>query len=180
MGRKPTKWASIIFDRVARLLVLLACFAVVFIVLAILFEISTRRFLASPQTWIQDAVGFCLFGMTFLMACRLLQTDQHVRIDLVTDRLRPRFRYLLDVITSLLGVVICSVLAWYSAKVVVDHLSRGILASTEARIPIAPLLALITLAMLMLTIQFLRRAYIFWTSWRASKSSETHGTRASS
>lgn len=170
MRLKLIKQARTVFDRFAHFLVIVSCLAAVFIELAVLIEIVTRRFLRVPQIWIQDSIGFCLFGITYLTAAWLLKTEQHVRLDLVSDRLSASSRYLLAFITSLVGAGICLVVTLYSGQVVADHLRRHVLASTEVTILKAPLLAIITLAMLMLMVQFLRRAYNFWTKWKLAKS----------
>jgi C4-dicarboxylate transporter, DctQ subunit len=166
------EWAkrvSSFLDRLSRYMVIAACIVIGFIELALLIEIMTRRFLGSPQIWVQDSVGFGLFLIPFLVAYWLLKDEQHVSVDIVVEHISSKSRYALNFMTSILGVIMCAVIAWYSGEVVIDYLQRGMLASTDILVPKAPFIAIITLAMVMLVVQFVRRAYNFWVKWRAAE-----------
>ncbi len=157
-----------IFDRITSLLALLGASLLTFMMLAVSWEVVSRYFLGRGSIWVIEFSEYSLLYITFLGTAWLLKKDGHVKMDIVLSRLNPKTRFLTDGITSILGAIFCLVIAWAGAAVAWDHLQRGLHQPTLIAPPDFPIFVIIPVGSFLLSIQFLRRAYSFLESWRAS------------
>jgi TRAP-type C4-dicarboxylate transport system permease small subunit len=104
----------------------------------------------------------------FLTVSLTLKREGHVKMDLVLTRLRPGTQSILNIITSVIGIFICLVLTWYGTVVTWDYFQTGYYIGTMLMPPKAPIMLIIPVGSFLLLIQFLRRAYSYLESWRAS------------
>lgn len=173
---KLVKKAVRFFDRVVDLLAALAGVLIILAMLIVAFEIVMRYFLDRPQIWVMDVTETILLYFTFLATAWLLKKDGHVKMDLVVNRLNQRTQVLLNIITSILGVVISWALVWYGAQVTWDHFQRGVYIPTPLRLPTAPVLVIIPIGSFLLLLQFLRRTYSYLRDgWGHSDKQQGYG-----
>jgi TRAP-type C4-dicarboxylate transport system permease small subunit len=102
--------------------------------------------------------GTLLLYIAFLGAAWVLRREEHVTIDLLVTRLAPRNRRWLTCANSVLGALICLVVAFYGTVEAVTSWQRGILIPAEIEIPRVINLGVIPLGAFLLSLQFLRRA----------------------
>ena len=102
--------------------------------------------------------GTLLLYIAFLGAAWVLRREEHVTIDLLVTRLGPRNRRWLTCANSVLGALICLVVAFYGTVEAVTSWQRGILIPAEIEIPRVINLGVIPLGAFLLSLQFLRRA----------------------
>ena len=165
------KLASII-DNTNYLLAALAGLLLVFLMLMVAYEVVIRYFLGLSLIWTVEITGYCLLYVTFLAAAWLLGKEGHVTMDLVLNRLNPRTQALLNTITSVIGAIICLIIVWFGVKVTWDNYQLGYVATSELRPPLFLIILIIPIGSFLLSIQFLRRAYGYLVSWRASSGKE--------
>ena len=158
---KLTAKASTVYDRLLDVLLILAAGLLIFVMLSVGAEIVLRYFLGRPTTWVVEIAEYSLVFITFLGAAWLLRNDGHVSMDLLLRWLPPRTQTLLNIITSSLGVVICSVLMFYAGEITWDFFQKGLFTPTMLELPRAPLFAIIPVGSFLLFIQFLRRIYSY-------------------
>ena len=99
--------------------------------------------------------------LTLLGATWLLKLEGHVKMDLLVNQLNPRTQALLNIITSILGAIICLVIAWYGTEVTWSQFQKGITYPTVLEPPVFIILSVIPIGYFLLFIQFLRRTYSF-------------------
>ncbi len=80
-----------------------------------------------------EAAGLCLAASTFFGLAHTFRRGGHVRINLLVDRLPPRFRRSVEILNCLLGTVVVSFLAWHVASLALqsrefNDISPGLLA----------------------------------------------------
>ncbi len=150
---------STIFDRFIDLLALLAVVILVLVWLSVFSEIVLRYFLDRPQIWVVETAEYSLLFITFLSAPWLLKGEGHVKIELVVDRLNPRKQALVNIVTSILGVVVCLAFLWWSGVATWNDIQTGVRDLRNLMLPRAPLIAVMPVASFALVIQFLRRGY---------------------
>ena len=102
--------------------------------------------------------GTLLLYIAFLGAAWVLRREEHVTIDLLVTQLEPRNRRWLTCANSVLGALICLVVAFYGTVEAVTSWQRGILIPAEIEIPRVINLGVIPLGAFLLSLQFLRRA----------------------
>ena len=157
-----------IFDRTNDILTFLAVLFLAFITLLVTTEVVMRYFLGHSIIWVMEVSEYSLLWMTFLSTAWVLRREAHVKMDMVLNRLKPGTQSLLNILTSIIGAIVCFVIAWYSAGVTWDQFLRGVARVGMVDIPKAPVMAIIPIGSFLLFIQFLRRSYGYLRSWRAS------------
>jgi TRAP-type C4-dicarboxylate transport system permease small subunit len=104
--------------------------------------------------------------MTFLCTAWVLKNEAHVTSDLLLIGLSPKNQSFVNTITSILGAVICLVLAWFGAEVSWDKLQSGAYQPTAIQPPDFPIFVIIPIGSFLLFIQFLRRAKKNFKNWK--------------
>lgn len=89
-------------------------FLVILTASVIVYEVMSRSFFNSPTRWAHETSGFLFGGAFMLGAGYTLLCHQHVRVDILISRLRPRTQALIDIITHLLAVAFCAAVLWKS------------------------------------------------------------------
>ena len=156
------------FDRIIDLAAILGAVLVFLIMLSVALDVVMRYFLGRPMIWVLQMTEIGLLYITFLGAAWVLRKEGHVKMDLLLTRLSPRRQAVLNFFTSILGAVICLVIVWYGAQTTWDHFQRSWILEGAIDLPLAPFLAIIPIGVSLLFIQFLRRSYGSWQSWKAS------------
>jgi C4-dicarboxylate transporter, DctQ subunit len=95
---------------------LLAGFATLAIVLLITYDVTMRYFFNEPQVFVDELASFLEVLVIFGGAAYTFRAGGHVRVDLLTGRIRRPERAWLRVVTLLLGVVFLSIVVWVTAQ----------------------------------------------------------------
>lgn len=131
---------------------------IIFIMLAITFDVITR-YTGHPQIWTVEVTEYTLLYICFLGTAWVLKQGGHVKVDLLTNRLNSRTQALLGIIGSVIGIVTSLVLVIYGSVVTWDYFLAGQFQNTHLMPPSAPLYAVIPIGSLLLLIQFIRTTY---------------------
>lgn len=164
---KSATKVSVFLDRTMSAPFFLAAVLVIFMMLAITIEVTARYFFGQPMSWMFEIVEYSLLSFTFLGAAWVLKVEEHVKMDVILNRLNPRAQALLNIITSIICVMLWLLLTWYAVKVTWDNFQSGYYLNTVLGPPLYPMLAVIAFGSLLLFVQSLRRTYGFLESWRA-------------
>ena len=98
-------------------------FLLVVVAAIIVYEVIVRGFFNIPTTWAHELSGM-LFGASFLLgAGYVMHCREHVRVDILVSRLRPRMQMFIDIMTHLLAVAFCSVILWKSWNAALSSLA---------------------------------------------------------
>lgn len=152
--RKVTR----IFDSAVGVLAFCAAVLLVFTMLGVSTDVSSRYFLNRPIPWLPEVTEYSLLYLTFLGATWVLIKHGHIKMDIVLNRLNPGVQHLLNGITSIICAVLCLVIAWYSAESTLENFRIGYFLPTELKPPKFIVLAIIPVGSFLLFIQFLREA----------------------
>ena len=102
--------------RAAGVAALLAGFATLAIVLLISYDVGMRYFFGQPQVFVDEVASFLEVLVVFGGAAYTFRMGGHVRVDLVTGRIRPAARAWLRVVTLALGIVFLAVVIWVTIQ----------------------------------------------------------------
>ena len=150
---------SAIFDRAVNLLGILAGALLIFLMFGISTDVVMRYFLVRPIFWMGEVSEYTLVYITFLGAAWVLKLKGHVRMDLVLIRLEPRTQALINIITSVMGSLICLLIVWGSAYSTWNHFRIGYVTPFLLGAPKFVILAVIPFGSFLLLIQFMKEAY---------------------
>ena len=156
-----------IFDSFNWVLSILGSIVLVFLMIAVALEVSLRFSVNVAMSWVPEISEYCLLFITFLGGAWVLKKERHVIIDMVPNQLSPKAQSILNFFTSLLCTLICPILTWYGGRVTLEAYELGYYYSTPLETPKFIVLGIIPVGCFLLFIQFIRRTYGFYTSWRS-------------
>lgn len=164
---RPLQKAGAVFDLIIDSLAGMAGVLVIAMMFIMSYESIMRYFFHAALGWAVEVSEYIIFLITFLGAAWLLKMGRHVRVDVVVNLLGTKSQALLNIATSVLGAIICLVIAWFGAASTLDHFQRGVPVVKTLAFPKFTLLLFISLGSFMLSIQFLRQTYGHVRSWKA-------------
>jgi len=148
-----------IFDQIENGLAYLAGLLLLFMAASICYEIVMRYFFLKPTLWVMGVVEYILICVTFLGTAWLLRHDNHVKVDIGLDAFSERGKAILNIVTSLIGLVSCAVMGWYGVRTTLNLLSRNVMTAQDPEIPKFTLMLFVPLGFLLLATEFLRMVF---------------------
>lgn len=145
------------FDRTNRVLGYVSAAFVVTMALTVLYDVFARLLFHAPTIWVIDINEYLLVYLTFVPAAWILMNDHHVKVEILTSRLRPAPQRRLRVVTDILGLIYCVVLAWQSWVVAWHAFENGYRFSTALNLPKFPALVIIPIGAAWLGLAFALR-----------------------
>ena len=142
-------------SRVTSVAALLSGFATLAIVLLVTYDVGMRYFFNEPQVFVDEVASFLEVLVVFGGAAYTYLAGGHVRVDLLTGRLRPGTRAWLRVLTLTLGVVFLAVVVWVTAQSAITAWRYGRL-STVMLYPLWLPMAIIPAGLALLGLVMLR------------------------
>lgn len=100
-----------ILDRVSSGAAFIAGLAVLAMTVMVSFDVLMRYFLNQPQLFVDELASFLLVGIIFWGAAQTFQKGGHIRVDLITNRLSPKVRRVLRIITLAIGIIFLAIVA---------------------------------------------------------------------
>jgi len=166
-----TKFNSI-FDRAIDMIFYVASGLNLVICFSVCTELFMRYFFNRPQIWAVEVTEYAMLYITFLGAAWLLKEEGHVRLDILFMFLKPKSQALLNSITSILGVIVCSVLVFFGIWSTWLHYQKGLTTFSAMELLKWPFLIVIPFGSLLLLIQFIRSAFCYWEKFKSYKTAE--------
>jgi C4-dicarboxylate transporter DctQ subunit len=158
--------ASTVFDRVLDGGLVAAGGILAFLMLTVFLDVILRDTGHAPLPWALEYVQYGLLFMTFLGAGWVLKKEAHVSLDLVLSKVSTKCSHLLQTINSIVCALICFILTYYGAALCHEQFISKSYQPTPMETPDFIVFGVIPLGTLLLTIQFIRRAYNNFLSWK--------------
>jgi len=123
------RWAVAVESAVIATLGLTALMLAVYVVAA--------RYLLPDfrSDWALDLIVVTVVWASFLSAGRLARGNEHIRVDLVVDRLPPRGRLALETLATGILVAVVGLMAWSGVPVVMEAIAWDERSSSTLRLP---------------------------------------------
>ena len=112
-------------ERFSDRIVLLTGVGVLAMTLMVSYDVLMRYFLDDPQLFVDDLTSFLLVAIIFLGAGPVFYKGGHIRIDLVTSRLKTKTQSRLKVITLFIGIVLLGIVIYETMVSTVDAFQTG-------------------------------------------------------
>jgi len=135
----------------------IAGFLIVFCMAAITIDVIGRYFFGKPVIWVYYYSEYALVYSTFLAAAYVLKHNGHVRVDLVINMLNKRHRAFLSVFTSLIGLLACAIVGWYSLMGACDALQTKTMFTAPISMYQFPIKIIIPFGFLLLCLEWIRK-----------------------
>lgn len=89
-----------------------AMYLIYVMVAVLLYDVLADRFVGVTQIWTVETAQFLLAAYYFIGGPMTLKDEDHVRLDLVYDKLSPRGKARLDAVTIWIVVFFLAILLW--------------------------------------------------------------------
>jgi TRAP-type C4-dicarboxylate transport system permease small subunit len=159
--------AGAIFDNITGGLWFLAGVLLILATLAVIFDVTLRKFTPISFPWVIEIDETILLVITFLGAAWCLKIGGHVRDDFIFNMLKKRVQLLVSMVTSALGIMMCLAFAYYCGQDTWDSIQRGTALYKFLKMPKYSYTSIMWLGSLLLAIEFTRITYKYFKMWRA-------------
>ena len=101
-----------VLERFSERIILITGLGVLAITLLVSYDVLMRYFLDEPQLFVDDLTSFLLVAVIFLGTGPVFYKGGHIRVDLVTSRLKPKTQSRLRVVTLSIGIALLGVVIY--------------------------------------------------------------------
>jgi TRAP-type C4-dicarboxylate transport system permease small subunit len=143
-------------DAINTILAGLAAVLLLFVTFSIAYSVFTRELNLPTPVWVVQFNEYALLWITFMATAWVLAKNQHVTVQLATQRVGRTGQRVLGIIHSIVGAALCGVLCWYGIHTTSDHFARKVVDVGSVDFPKAVVILIIPVGFFLLTIQFLR------------------------
>lgn len=142
-----------IFDKINEYVGKAVSFLILAMIGVVIYDVLMRYFLSKPQSWAPEISEY-IFGALFLLGAGYTYLfDGHVRMDVIYERLKPRQRAILDLVTALFFFLSCAILLWKGIEVAWHSIELGERTSSAFAPPLYPMKVLVPVGALLLMLQ---------------------------
>lgn len=113
------------YDAVLFGMAILAGLLLVWLMLSVITSVLMRNAGLQPFAWLFTSAEYGLLYMTMLGAPWLVREKGHVHIELVTAALPKGLRQIVSRAVAAACVLVCVILAWKGAELVLTNIERG-------------------------------------------------------
>jgi TRAP-type C4-dicarboxylate transport system permease small subunit len=138
---------------------LLAAVIVAALAGCVALEVIMRYFFGAPTRWVIEFSEYALLWLAFLAGAWILRAEGHVRVEMLTEALSPRWQRRMHVVTSWIGAGVCTVLCWTTTSYVLRIHETGEILFKSVPVEKWVIMAVMPPGLALLAIQFVRRAF---------------------
>lgn len=125
----------------------------VWLMITLIFASIVSRFFGFPLAWTEEMIGYMVAILVLLGGSWVVQQNRHISINYLTEKLRPRTRTGLEVITLLISFVVIGFFLWLETTLVIDNFIEGRAAWTILQTPLAPVQLIMPIGLSLFIIQ---------------------------
>ncbi len=112
-------------ERFSERIILLTGIGVLAMTLMVSYDVLMRYFLDDPQLFVDDLTSFLLVAIIFLGAGPVFYKGGHIRIDLVTSRLKTKTQSRMRVFTLFIGIALLGIVIYQTMVSTVAAFQTG-------------------------------------------------------
>ena len=138
-------------------MVILAEIAAFVLLILVVREVSFRYLFKAKDIFSVEVSEYLLVFICFMSIAWVLKENRHVKVEVLTVRLPRKGQLVTDIITSILVLCFCSVVAWKGTQVMLWNYHRGFRSSSLVRFPLWIPYFIIVLGIVALALQCVSR-----------------------
>lgn len=123
----------------------------------IVYEVIMRYLFNAPTTWVGEMSIYLCMGIGFLGLAFALKSDSHFSITLLVDRLTPKNRLRLKILTDLVGMLYSCIFVYKGSSMVQFAFEMEDVSSGMMEVPLWIPQILVPLGGFLLAIQFINK-----------------------
>lgn len=125
----------------------------VWVMISLIFVSIVTRFFGLPLPWVDEIIAYMVAILVLLGGSWVVQQNRHISINYLTEKLRPRARTGLEVVTLLISFVVIGFFLWLEGGLVIDNFIEGRTAWSILQTPLAPVQLIMPIGLGLFTIQ---------------------------
>ncbi|GHC23197.1 TRAP transporter small permease [Aidingimonas halophila] len=129
-------------------------FVLAFMMITICYDAIMRYAFSAPTHWSLEINSFLLVYLAVMSAAEAQRRDAHIRIDYFKAKLPPRGQAVTGILTSLLGVAFCTIMAWRGGIMMLQAFEYNERVSSSLGTPIGIPYAMLPIGFGLLGLQF--------------------------
>lgn len=157
--REGLRAVNVIIDGLITACGLLAAVIVAALAGCVALEVVMRYFFGAPTRWVIEFSEYALLWLAFLAGAWILRAEGHVRVEMLTEALSPRWQRRTHFVTSWVGAGVCAVLCWTTTAYVLRVRETGEILFKSVPVEKWEIMAVMPPGLALLAIQFARRAF---------------------
>ena len=135
----------------------LVAFLILPTILFICFDVTMRYIFNMPTNWANELSCFCFGTLWVIGGAYALKNDNHVKMEVLYNRLAPRIRAIVDIITAPLFFIFVGILIWKGWEFALSSLLRLEHSGSFWSPPIYPVKMIIPIGAFLLMMQGLTK-----------------------
>ncbi len=138
MGFKPVNRVLSVVDRLSELVSRIAMILVLGLVFAMFYEVVARYAFNAPTRWSYDISYMFNAGIFLLGAAYTQSINQHIRIDFLSQRMRPRVQHFVNL--AVLSCLFLPAMSWITFRATRSAWKAFVTGKVEVVSPWAPVI----------------------------------------
>ena len=127
----------------------------IFLLMLLITVDITGRYFGYPTMLAHEMSAYLLVAICFIGLSYALRTGSHIEVTVVRDRLSPKVRQILMVVTSCIATIFCGWLTWVTLNVAIESLIQNTTSITIIHTPLWIPQSFISLGLAMITIELI-------------------------
>lgn len=129
---------------------------VALIMVLITVDVTGRAFFDSPLFGVPEIVKISVVGLVWCMMAHTLKVGAHLRSTILLDRMPPRLRKAVEILSCVLGVVMFALIVYSGWNNMIDAWQIGEFEGEDpVRVPTYPIRSLVIIGAALTSLQFL-------------------------
>lgn len=129
---------------------------VALIMVLITVDVTGRAFFDSPLFGVPEIVKISVVGLVWCMMAHTLKVGAHLRSTILLDRMPPRLRNAVEILSCVLGVVMFALIVYSGWNNMIDAWQIGEFEGEDpVRVPTYPIRSLVIIGAALTSLQFL-------------------------
>jgi len=127
----------------------------IFLLMLLITVDITGRYFGYPTMVAHEMSAYLLVAICFIGLAYALRTGTHIEVTVVRDRLSPKVRWVLMIVTSCIATIFCGWLTWVTLNVTIENLTQNTTSITIIHTPLWIPQSFISLGLAMITIELI-------------------------
>jgi C4-dicarboxylate transporter DctQ subunit len=125
-------------------------------ILLIFYGVIMRYIVNNPQAWVEEVARYSIIWGTFLGFGMALKHNQHIQVDILFDRLNHTWRFIVNLLATILSIVFCLIYTYYGYLLVETRISSGMV-SLDVGIPMWIVYLILPISGVLFFLRFIER-----------------------
>jgi TRAP-type C4-dicarboxylate transport system permease small subunit len=134
-----------------------------------MYSVIARYVLHLPLDWSDETAVWAIVWCTFFGISSLIKTDEHIRVDVLTQRLSEKRQNILHFYHTLIGLAFIGVTIWGGFSAVQEAHTKKVVSESAFRIPMYIPYLIMPGGAILLGLRLIERLVMLWGKLRAQK-----------